>query len=60
MEVEDHATVKLKDIALSPVEQFLELSNIDGDIMFASFEIYDNSHPVGANIMKDQGVADFT
>ena len=39
MEVEDHATVKLKDIALSPVEQFLELSNIDGDVMFASFEI---------------------
>ena len=39
MEVEDHATVKLKDIALSPVEQFLESSNIDGDVMFASFEI---------------------
>ena len=53
MEVEDHATVKLEDVALSPVKQLLELSNIDGDIMFASFEIYDNSHPVGANIMKD-------
>jgi len=60
MEVEDHATVKLEDVALSPVKQLLELSNIDGDIMFASFEIYDNSHPVGANIMKDSGVADFT
>ena len=32
MEVEDHATVKLEDVALSPVKQLLELSNIDGDI----------------------------
>ena len=41
---------ELRTIILSSMENFFDTNSSDEDALFASFEIYDNSHP---DLMKD-------
>ena len=59
IEVNGSKSIELDDEALNPMItslQILKLSSVEkctGDVMFASFDNYDNSHSVSANLMKD-------
>ena len=43
----------LRTLKLSNVDKFIHSYKGTGDMIFASFGISDNSHPVSADLMKD-------
>ena len=45
-------TTSLRSLKLPSVEKFIDSFKGTGDMIFASFEIYDNSHPVSRDLMK--------
>ena len=43
----------LRSLKLSTVEKFMDNFKHNGDVLFASFEMYDNTHPVNESLMLD-------
>ena len=45
--------LSFRQLKLSPMDMFLDKVEDNGDKVFHSFEIYDNAHEVGVDVMSD-------
>ena len=55
MDVDNISTMEhsLCSLKLSAVEKFMDNYKQNGDVLFASFEIYRNTYPVYENLRRD-------
>ena len=53
MDIEDTLGSSFRSLKLSSVDIFIDKVECNGDIVFNSFEMYDHSHVVGVDLMKE-------